>query len=326
MIKPAVNIEEMIRRFRNERQALAALDRPHIVKLLDGGTTEDGWRYLVMDFVEGLPINRYSDARALLVRERLGLFLAVCAAIEYAHQHGVIHRDLKPSNILVTADGMVRLLDFGIAKLLDPRPYHTSEMITTGWRPMTPEYASPEQLRGLPVTHLTDIYSLGVLLYELLTGQRPHSGSQSTYPDFARSICDEEPPTPSQALHRTPRDVQRAELKGDLDTIVMKALSKEPERRYASAAGRSGRGGLRCYTVVESFFAVIRILSQQRHWQRWRCPEFILWQMRQMRVGRTSQSSLVTRPGRRRETPDRAGRNRSPCEGRLGSVKRRRLG
>ncbi len=308
MIKPAVNIEEMIRRFRNERQALAALDHPHIVKLLDGGTTEDGWPYLVMDFVEGLPINRYSDARTLLVRERLGLFLEVCAAIEYAHQHGVIHRDLKPSNILVTADGMVRLLDFGIAKLLDPQPYHTPEMITTGWRPMTPEYASPEQLRGLPVTHLTDIYSLGVLLYELLTGRRPHSGSQSTYQDLARSICDEEPPTPSQALHRTPGEVQRAELKGDLDTIVMKALSKEPERRYASAAEFSTdiirhlggrpvrarrptllyRGGKFLRRHKESVTAAALATAAM--------SGIILWQTHQMRVGRASQSSLVTRP------------------------------
>jgi serine/threonine protein kinase/Tfp pilus assembly protein PilF len=260
MVKPGANNEEIIRRFRNERQTLAALDHPHIVKLLDGGTTEEGWPYLVMDFVEGLPIDQYCDARRLSIRERLELFRTVCQVVHHAHQHLVIHRDLKPSNILIPADGAPRLLDFGIAKLLNPE-FSSAPFTTVGdWRPMTPEYASPEQVRGEPVTTATDVYSLGVLLYELLTGQRPYRATLSSLPEIQRVVCEAEPPRPSTvvnrrevkvvtagnppneitpksisaARHTTPEELRR-HLQGDLDTIVMMALRKEPQRRYASA-------------------------------------------------------------------------------------------
>jgi serine/threonine protein kinase/tetratricopeptide (TPR) repeat protein len=260
MVKPGANHEEIIRRFRNERQTLAALDHPHIVKLLDGGTTEEGWPYLVMDFVEGVPIDRYCDSHRLPIRERLELFRTVCQVVHYAHEHMVIHRDLKPSNILIASDGVPRLLDFGIAKLLNPEYYQTP-MVTTGdWRPMTPEYASPEQVRGDAVTKATDIYSLGVLLYELLTGHRPHNVGRHSRLEIERVVCEEEPERPSTVVSTIEEDKTRDgktrsvitpelvsknrglepaelgyQLRGDLDTIVIKALRKEPERRFASA-------------------------------------------------------------------------------------------
>ncbi len=231
IVKPGANREEIIRRFRNERQTLAALDHPHIVKLLDGGTTEQGWPYLVMDFVDGVPIDEYCRQRQLAIRGRLELFRTICSAVAYAHSHKVIHRDLKPGNILITPDGVVRLLDFGIAKVLDPDYAHAT--LTTGdRRPMTPEYASPEQISGQPITSASDIYSLGVLLYELLTGNRPHHGSSASWSEIQRMICEEEPIKPSDAVGAT--DLRRS-LQGDLDIIVMMALRKEPERRYGSA-------------------------------------------------------------------------------------------
>jgi serine/threonine protein kinase/tetratricopeptide (TPR) repeat protein len=260
MVKPGINHEEIIRRFRNERQTLAGLDHPHIVKLLDGGTSEEGWPYLVMDFVEGTPIDQYCDSHRLPIRERLEIFRTVCQVVHYAHQQRVIHRDLKPSNILIACDGVPRLLDFGIAKLLHPDFSQTSPATTGDWRPMTPEYASPEQLRGEPVTNATDIYSLGVLLYQLLTGHRPYRTTLSSWSEIERVVCKEDPPRPSTVVSRTEEEVStdvkkhddttpesislarqtspdelRRCLQGDLDTIVMMALRKEPERRYASA-------------------------------------------------------------------------------------------
>jgi len=260
MVKPGVNHEEIIRRFRNERQTLAALDHPHIVKLLDGGTTEEGWPYLVMDFVEGIPIDQYCDSRRLPIRERLELFQTVCQVVHYAHEHMVIHRDLKPSNILIASDGVPRLLDFGIAKLLNPE-YFQIPLVTTGdWRPMTPQYASPEQVRGDAVTKATDIYSLGVLLYELLTGHRPHSVGRHSRLEIERLVCEEEPERPSTVVSTIEEDNSRNgktgtaitpelvsknrglepaelgyQLRGDLDIIIIKALRKEPERRFSSA-------------------------------------------------------------------------------------------
>jgi eukaryotic-like serine/threonine-protein kinase len=183
----------VLERFRNERQILASLDHPNIAGLYDGGTTEDGIPYLVMELIEGTPIDRYCDEHNLDVPQRLRLFNQVCSAVQYAHQRLVIHRDIKPSNILVTAEGVPKLLDFGIAKILDPAA--SSE--TTVIRPMTLEYASPEQIRSEAITTATDVYSLGVVLYRLLTGKSPYPEATRTPLEFARVICETEPPRPS---------------------------------------------------------------------------------------------------------------------------------
>jgi serine/threonine protein kinase/tetratricopeptide (TPR) repeat protein len=245
MLRPGFYTAEIVHRFRNERQTLAALDHPNIVKLLDGGSTEEGLPYLVMDYVEGVPIDEYCGLHQLSARARLQLFLSVCAAVGYAHQNLVIHRDLKPGNILITNDGVPRLLDFGIAKLLNPEFLQTPLVTRTEWRPMTLEYASPEQVRGEPVTEASDIYSLGILLYELLTGRRPYGAVGKSRLEIERMICEQEPERPSTALSETPArsagstDFRRA-LEGDLDTIIMKALRKEPGRRYASVEEFAG--------------------------------------------------------------------------------------
>lgn len=251
LIRRGLDSEDVIRHFRSERQILATLDHPNITRLLDGGTTSDGLPYFVMEYIEGEPIDRYCDARELNITERLKLFRSVCAAVRYAHQNLVIHRDIKPGNVLVTKEGMPRLLDFGIAKLLAPGP---GEGTLTSLRPLTPESASPEQVRGEPITTASDIYSLGVLLYGLLTGHRPYRGTVSSPAEIERAICEEEPErpsvvvmggiagpeggTPPDAVSRvregTP-DKLRRRLEGDLDNIVLMALRKEPQRRYASA-------------------------------------------------------------------------------------------
>ncbi|HWW95374.1 MAG TPA: serine/threonine-protein kinase [Vicinamibacteria bacterium] len=211
-------------RFLNERQILAGLDHPHIARLLDGGTTSDGRPYLVMDLVEGEPIDVYGQRRALDVKARLELFREVCGAVQYAHQNLVVHRDIKPGNILVTRDGTPKLLDFGIAKLLRADGDVRSPPGTvTQFRALTLDYASPEQVRGQPITTASDVYSLGVLLYELLAGQRPHAAK--TPEELVRAISEAEPPRPSTVV---------PELRGDLDNILMMALRKEPSRRYAS--------------------------------------------------------------------------------------------
>jgi serine/threonine protein kinase/tetratricopeptide (TPR) repeat protein len=233
MVRPGFYTAEIVRRFRNERQTLAALDHPNIVKLLDGGSTEDGLPYLVMDFVEGVPIDEYCGLHQLSLDSRLQLFLSVCAAVQYAHQNRVIHRDLKPGNILITKDGVPKVLDFGIAKLLNPEFLQAPLVTRTEWRPMTLEYASPEQVRGEPVAEASDIYSLGVLLYELLVGRRPYDTAGRSRPEIERMICEQEPERPSAA--RTGTTSRRA-LDGDLDTIILKALRKEPQQRYASVA------------------------------------------------------------------------------------------
>jgi len=233
MLRPGFYTAEIVQRFRNERQTLAALDHPNIVKLLDGGSTEAGLPYLVMDYVEGVPIDEYCRLHQLSAHARLQLFLSVCAAVGYAHQNRVIHRDLKPGNILITKDGVPRLLDFGIAKLLNPEFLQTPLVTRTEWRPMTVEYASPEQVRGEPVTASSDIYSLGILLYELLAGRRPYSTVGKSRLEIERMICEQDPEPPSAALGEP---LTRRTLDGDLDTIVMKALRKEAQRRYASVA------------------------------------------------------------------------------------------
>jgi serine/threonine protein kinase len=224
--------KDTLRRFENERHTLAALDHPNIVRLLDGGTSEDGIPYLVMDYVEGQPIDRYCADQGLSVRQRLELFRALCLAVHYAHQNLVVHRDLKPGNVVVTPQGVPKLLDFGIAKLLRPE-YAAGQvgLTRTAAQPLTPEYASPEQIHGRPVTTASDIYSLGVLLYTLLVGAHPfHRQKNSSY-ELERAICETEPAPPSAAV---PAEAARL-LHGDLDAIVLTAMRKEPPRRYASA-------------------------------------------------------------------------------------------
>jgi serine/threonine-protein kinase len=218
-------------RFRRERQILARLEHPNIARILDGGTTEEGSPYFVMEYVEGLPLGRYVEEHRLGLEERLRLFCDVCEAVAYAHRNLVVHRDLKPSNILVDVDGNVKLLDFGIAKLLAEDTEGAPERTRTVLQAMTPEYAAPEQVRGDPVTTASDVYALGVVLYELLTGKRPYRVTGAKASEWERAILEQEPPRPST---RSQPDLRRR-LRGDLDWIVLKALQKEPERRYASA-------------------------------------------------------------------------------------------
>lgn len=231
-------------RFHQERQILAQLNHPNIARLLDGGTTDDGWPYLVMEYVAGQPITDYCHEHRLSLTARLQLFLTVCAAVTHAHSRLVIHRDLKPSNIFVTDDGQVKLLDFGIAKLLKADAADETPGLTrTGMQLLTPEYASPEQLRSSDVTTATDVYSLGVVLYELLTGTRPYRFKTPALAEIVQTICEYEPEPPSarvkqSAAHTAARvphpGTLAAQLRGDLDQIVLKALRKEPERRYQS--------------------------------------------------------------------------------------------
>jgi serine/threonine protein kinase/tetratricopeptide (TPR) repeat protein len=257
LLLPGLDSHEVVSRLRTERQTLAGLDHPNIVKLLDGGSTPEGLPYLVMDYVEGSPIDEYCDSHKLSIEQRLRLFGKVCGAVQHAHERLIIHRDLKPGNILVTADGVPKLLDFGIAKVLEPTAAPPA-LTQTGARCMTPAYASPEQVRGKSVTAATDIYSLGVVLYELLSGHRPYRLKERTASDIERAICEQEPENPSTAVNRvesetssdgtrvtkTPEVVSqtregqperlRRRLRGDLDNIVLKALAKEPGRRYSS--------------------------------------------------------------------------------------------
>jgi non-specific serine/threonine protein kinase/serine/threonine-protein kinase len=252
LVKRGMDSDLVLRRFREERQILAHLEHPSIARLLDGGTTESGQPYLVMEYVEGLPIDRFCEARSLDVRGRLRIFRGVCEAVHHAHQALVVHCDLKPRNVLVTEKGEPKLLDFGIAKLLSTEEPGT--LTVTRVRQMTPEYASPEQVRGEALTTSTDVYSLGVVLYELLTGRRPYRFEAYGVTELERLICLEDPRLPSEGLalpeeaptRQNDADAgparggeaarRRRELRGDLDTIVMKAMRKEPSRRYASAA------------------------------------------------------------------------------------------
>ena len=226
---------ELVNRFRGERQILAQLEHPNVARLLDGGTTDDHRPYLVMEYVEGRPIDRYCDEQELGIDERLELFAKICGAVQVAHQNLIVHRDLKPANILVAADGEPKLLDFGIAKLLQPDGFPHSPIATLpGLNPMTLSHASPEQVRGQPVTTASDIYSLGVLLYQLLAGRLPYSmASRRDLHRMAAEICDTEAARPSSTTGPIPR--WRRRLVGDLDAIALKSLAKEPKHRYASA-------------------------------------------------------------------------------------------
>jgi eukaryotic-like serine/threonine-protein kinase len=217
-------------RFRQERQILAELQHPYIARLLDGGVTTEGDLYLVMEYVEGLPIHHYCDEHQLPLTARLELFLKICEAVQFAHQHFIVHRDLKPDNILVAADNTPRLLDFGTAKLTSPTTERIESTLTReGYSSFTPQYASPEQILGGPITAATDTYSLGVLLYYLTTGAMPYELKEITVGEMIRVIC-ESPPLPPE--HQTGSQ-KRLDL--DLEAILMKALRKEANDRYRSA-------------------------------------------------------------------------------------------
>jgi non-specific serine/threonine protein kinase/serine/threonine-protein kinase len=258
IIQLARSSDFFLGRFQNERQILANLEHPNIARLVDGGTTEEGLPYLVMEFIEGQRIDEFCARNDLGVRERLELFRTVCSAVHYAHQTLVVHRDLKPSNILVTTDGVPKLLDFGIAKILDPQRAEAAlQQTITLLRMFTPEYASPEQVRNEPISTSSDVYSLGVILYELLTGRLPYRVPTDSPQEMMKAVCDTEPERPSTAALLGPtleavgskyadtepalEQIKRARaqklrkiLAGDLDNIVLKALRKEPQRRYAS--------------------------------------------------------------------------------------------
>jgi eukaryotic-like serine/threonine-protein kinase len=231
LLRPGLDTELDRARFRSERQILASLSHPNISRLLDGGVTDDGQPYLVMEYVEGQPIDRHCEERAAPLSERIELFLTVCDATQHAHRSLVVHRDLKPSNILVAGDGAVKLLDFGLAKLLEPQPDTESARTQTVQRWITPEFAAPERVRGEPATTLTDVYQLGALLYRLLAGHAPFAG-RTQMADLQAAVLRLDPQPPSVRV--ADAAFARA-LRGDLDAIVMKALRKEPAERYASA-------------------------------------------------------------------------------------------
>ncbi|MEM7584117.1 MAG: serine/threonine-protein kinase [Acidobacteriota bacterium] len=259
VIRRGLDVDQIsVKRFHNERQILARLTHPNIAHLLDGGATADHLPYFVMEYVEGEPLTRYCRHHQLSIASRLKLFRKVCSAVQFAHRNLVVHRDLKPGNILVTADGEPKLLDFGIAKMLDENlaPHPLTTLTQEG--PLTPRYASPEQIRSQPITTASDVYSLGVLLYELLTGLDPYHADSKQRMEMERAICEEEPDKPSTAVRRradecttkgrapntaSPSAAEdsaidtkrlRRQLSGDLDSIVLKAMRKEPELRYSS--------------------------------------------------------------------------------------------
>ncbi len=235
LVRSSLATPEVLARFHRERQTLAALAHPNIVTLLDGGATEDGTPYLVMEHVEGARIDEYCQQRGLTLPQRLRLFLVVCAGVQYAHQNLIVHCDLKPGNILVTADGAPKLLDFGIAKLLAAQAYDwTGQVTEAGLRPFTPDFASPEQLRGEPVTTATDVYALAVILYLLLTGSSPHRLTTRSPAELVHVICQQEPQPPSALVPSDHPEKLRQRLEGDLDAILLKALRKLPQERYAS--------------------------------------------------------------------------------------------
>ena len=273
-----------VRRFVEERQILASLEHPHIARLLDGGVTTDGLPYFAMEYVQGTPIDRYCDERRLTIDARLRLFAGVCDAVQYAHRRLVVHRDLKPSNILVTDDGDAKLLDFGIAKLLAPDAEGGRHETRTGARLMTPEYASPEQLRGGAVSTTSDVYSLGVLLYELVAGRRPHKLGDRPADGAVRTRGEDWVTRPSVALTRAPDagaaaqarsttvDRLRRHLAGDLDTIVLAAVRAEPEQRYGSAEQLGGD--------IRRYLAGLPVSARRDTWS-YRANKFV----RRHRVG-----------------------------------------
>ncbi len=260
LLRTGFTSSEQQRRFRNERQILATLSHDHIARLYDGGITQDGQPYIVMEYVKGEPLDKYCQSCRLNIQQRLKLFMHVCSAVQYAHRKLIVHRDLKPDNILVTKEGKVKLLDFGIAKVLASKNTDIFDenlsQTQTGLLPLTPTYASPEQVRGEAITISSDIYQLGLILYELITGFRPYDVTGKTPSQIENIICEKEPDRPSTALthsrnlplkkapnplqlsnqpeHKNLRQLRR-KLRGDLDAIVMQSIRKEPERRYESS-------------------------------------------------------------------------------------------
>ena len=263
LIKRGLDTDEIDKRFRNERQILAGLDHPNITRLIDGGATDDGLPYLGMDYVEGKPWTKYAEAKELSINERLKLSFKICSAVRYAHQNLIIHRDLKPSNVLLTNDGTPKLLDFGIAKIIDEANEETFHNTLT--RVMTPEYASPEQIQGKPITTASDVYSLGVILYELLTGKRPYKVKSKSADEISKIITDSEPLKPSSVISsknkiqesdsENPKSKIQNYLKGDLDNIVLMAMRKEPDRRYSSVEQFAGD--------IQRFLDGLPVLAQE---------------------------------------------------------------
>ena len=298
IVRRGMDSSFVLKRFRVERQILATLEHPNIAQLLDGGSTADGLPYFVMEYVQGQPLTEYCNARQLSLADRLKLFLPVCAAVQYAHQKLVVHRDLKPSNILVTTEGTPKLLDFGIAKLLDPTLSPTPITRTqTSMRMMTPDYASPEQVRGLPITAASDVYSLGVVLYELLAGERPYQFDTYSPAEIERAICDTEVERPSALAERMKDEsgkakpgaglfrhsssiFHRSSLRGDLDNIVLMALRKEPDRRYQSVEQLAE--DIRCYLAG-------RPISARRESSVYRASKFV----RRHKLGVTAAALIL---------------------------------
>ena len=240
LIKRGMDSEAILKRFATERRILSTLQHPNIATLLDGGISSDGLPFFVMEYVDGKPLNQFCRENNINLKERLEIFRKICAAVEHAHQNLIVHRDLKPSNILVTKNGVPKLLDFGIAKLLSDED---SETTATHGKMLTPEYASPEQILGKTVTTAADVYSLGVVLYELLSDHRPFEVKGKTFEEIVRSVCETDPPKPSATgeNQRSPTKnsapavfIAKNQLRGDLDNIVLKALRKEPMERYGS--------------------------------------------------------------------------------------------
>lgn len=299
VVRGGMDDPAVVRRFMEERQILASLEHPNIVRLLDGGMTEDGRPWVAMEFVaDGLPLDHYADRFLLDIPARLRLFNAAASAVHYAHQNLVVHRDLKMGNILVTPSGEVKLLDFGIARFLrDDAAVEPGELTRIGLRMMTPEYASPEQITGGAVTTTSDVYALGVILYILLSGHRPYAlWNHGPTHELERAICQEDPPPPGMALRRIDNDVPaidqiakcrsttpdrlRRELSGDLDTIVMRAMDKSPSRRYASVQGLE--------EDIDRYLNGLPVLAR-RNTPGYRAGKFI----RRHRVGVASASGLA---------------------------------
>jgi len=286
-------------RLKVERQILATLDHPNIARLLDGGTDTDSTPYIVMEYIEGEPIDAYCDRNKLGIDARIALFRTVCSAVHCAHQNLIVHRDLKPSNILVTADGIPKLLDFGIAKIIDDRPLlHTMAVTQMDVRVMTPEHASPEQVRGDLITTVSDVYCLGVLLFELLSGARPYAIASHRLSEIERAICDEDPqPLSASLADRTVVDVEQLcanrstvpaklqrTLSGDLSNIVMTALRKEPERRYASAEQFSADLG--------RYLAGMPVTASKDSWQ-YRAQKFVQRHRWGVGIGSLALASVI---------------------------------
>lgn len=290
LVRRGLDTADLLRRLRQERQILARLDHPNIARLLDGGSTPDGRPYVIMEHIEGEAVDVFCRDRRLSLHRRLRLFLSICEAVAYAHRSLVIHRDIKPANILVDAGGSPKLLDFGIAKLLRPEEHDPRDAAHTlpGLRLLTPEYASPEQVRGEALTTATDVYSLGVLLYELLSGERPFRFEARDATALERVICHQEPDRPSTRIRRrratspSPQEpVAPHQLHGDLDTIVLTALNKDPSRRYPSVEQLADD--------VERFLGDLPIRARRDAWG-YRLAKFV----RRHRVGVAVATLLVS--------------------------------